>query len=175
MRPLFTYTMVLMVLSVVACKSRKDVAEEVMPIPQVDTAVVAVPETSESPVEKSEVIYYERTVCFGTCPSFVFTVESDGSCVYKGRNFVDMIGTYKGSVTEEQINTIRLQALALGYDTLQARYDQPMVSDLPSTITAIDGKRVLNRYHGPDLSRLYARLDSLILKVKWEDVESNKQ
>lgn len=73
------------------------------------------------------------------------------------------------------MNAIRLQAIALGYDTLQEKYDQPMVSDLPATITVIDGKRVMNRYQGPDLKLLYAELDSMILRVNWEGVENKNQ
>ena len=176
MRPLFTFTLILILLAVFSCKSRKDLEKDTLPTAQADTVVVIEPvKPVERPTEKSEVIYYERSACFGTCPSFIFTVDSEGKCNFKGRNFVDMIGDYKGTVTEDQVNAIRLQALTLGYDTLQGRYDQPMVSDLPSTITSIDGKRVLNRYNGPNLKLLYNSLDTLIVRVAWEGLEDNKK
>ncbi|MFT6182702.1 MAG: hypothetical protein ACJAU0_000880 [Flavobacteriales bacterium] len=165
-----------MLLSVFACKSRKDMEKDTLPMAQSDTVVVIEPVTPvERPTEKSEVIYYERSSCFGTCPSFIFTVDSEGQCNFKGRNFVDMIGDYKGTVAEEQVNAIRLQALTLGYDTLQGRYDNRMVSDLPSTITSIDGKRVVNRYNGPNLNLLYNSLDTLIVKVVWEGLKDNQK
>lgn len=175
MRSIFTYTFLVILLSAAACKSRKNVTEEIPAVPTPDTVTVARPILPiSSPIEKDEVIYYERSACFGTCPSFIFTVDAEGKCNFKGRNFVDMIGDYKGTVTEKQVNAIRLQALTLGYDTLQGRYDQPMVSDLPSTITSIDGKRVVNRYNGPDLKLLYNSLDTLIVRVVWEGVKNDQ-
>ncbi|MDG1780670.1 MAG: DUF6438 domain-containing protein [Flavobacteriales bacterium] len=177
MRQLPLYIIAVIFLSIVACKGKKDVAQPAPPPPPtIDTmAVVTEEPTPEVPAEPVQAFYYERTVCFGTCPSFSFEVFSDGKCTYNGRNFVDMIGMYKGQATEAQMNAIRLQAIALGYDTLQEKYDQPMVSDLPATITVIDGKRVMNRYQGPDLKLLYAELDSMILRVNWEGVENKNQ
>lgn len=175
MRQFSLYILAVIFIAFAACKGKKDVAQPASPaIPSIDTLAM-VPEVPEPevPAEAVQAFYYERTVCFGTCPSFSFEVFSDGKCTYTGRNFVDMIGKYKGQVTETQMNSIRLQAIALGYDTLKEKYDQPMVSDLPSTITIIDGKRVLNRYQGPDLKLLYASFDSLIIDVDWEGVENN--
>jgi hypothetical protein len=54
------------------------------------------------------------------------------------------------------------------FSTLDALYDSPMVTDLPSTILEINGHRVVNRYRGPDLSELYTVLEQLIASSEWQ-------
>ena len=148
----------------VACKGKKDVAETPVVVEEVVESAIVVDESDES--EPVQVIYYERTVCFGTCPSFIFTIDSDGSATYEGRNFVDLIGKYSGESSPADIASVMKVAKEVGYDTLQTSYDNPLVIDLPSTITIIGDKKVLNRYRGPALEGLYNHLDKLIADIK---------
>lgn len=156
--------------TLVACKGKKEVAQN--NLGSNDTPVentLTIDESDES--EPIQVIYYERTVCFGTCPSFIFTMKSDGSATYEGRNFVDLIGKYDGESSPIEIAEVMQVAKQCGYDTLQTAYDNPMVMDLPSTITVIGDKEVLNRYKGPDLETLYAKLDQVISEINWVKIQ----
>ena len=56
----------------------------------------------------------------------------------------------------------------MGYDTLQSRYDNPMVTDLPANIITINGKTVFNRYGGPDLDDIYTQIQRLVGSTDWK-------
>lgn len=158
-----------------SCKNKVKLQEQEAPVVEVeapvemgDSAIVGEPMEPEEPVQ---VLYYERTVCFGRCPSFVFTAMSDGSCTYNGRNFVDRIGEYTGVIDPMQFKAVFQIAEELNYSSLDDKYDNPMVTDLPATITGVNGKQVINRYQGPDLKKLYTALDSLTEQVVWKMVD----
>lgn len=159
-----------------ACKNREKIQEPEAEISantstdpaQVDSVIIPEVDTPEEPVQ---VLYYERTVCFGRCPSFVFTAMSNGSCTYNGRNFVDRIGQYTGTIDPAQFESVFQIAEELDYASLDDKYDNPMVTDLPATITGVKGKQVINRYQGPDLKKLYTALDSLTEQVVWKMVD----
>jgi hypothetical protein len=82
----------------------------------------------------------ERTPCFGYCPFYKVTLKSDGTIIYEGKKFVQMMGTYKGEV----YNFERLAQLisSVNYFNLNDNY-RAGVSDLPSAITSVvqNGKR----------------------------------
>ena len=59
-------------------------------------------------------------------------------------------------------------AVDMGFDTLQTRYDDPRVTDLPANVVTIHGKTVYNRYGGPDLSDLYMRIERLVGITDWK-------
>ena len=125
-----------------------------------------------------EVIRYEKTPCFGTCPQFVMVIQSDGKAFYQGKRFVDMEGSWRGEWSQKQIEEVLLKAEEIGFIGMEASYDNRFVSDLPSTTTVltIDGnpKSVLNRYEGPkELAQLYEVLDTIILDVKWKQDTDN--
>ncbi|WP_306643392.1 DUF6438 domain-containing protein [Sanyastnella coralliicola] len=176
MRTVIGYVFLVLIISagIAGCKAKDDLAETPPPPPPPPTPVqvdsVEIPET----VEPKTAIYYERTACFGTCPTFTFEALDNGMCFYEGRNFVDMIGKYKAEANTELFAEVFAIAEKLGYDTLQTTYDQPMVTDLPATITQIGDKRVNNRYQGPDLRELYNAIDSLIVKIDWSKDGSNQ-
>lgn len=153
-------------LLIAGCKNTKPVP---MPVPDTTEEVTVEEENADSTAieEPSQVVYYERTHCFGTCPVFTFRIESEGSAYYEGRNFVDLIGTYKAQVSEAQQNRILRSAESLNYQDLEGEYDEPMVMDLPAAITEIKGKQVINRYGGPNLKALYLTLDSVISELEW--------
>jgi hypothetical protein len=62
-----------------------------------------------------------------------------------------------------------------GYRDLAPAYDDPRITDLPSTITTIRGYQVENRYKGPDLATLYAVLDTTMANVPWRPIETKNQ
>lgn len=159
-------------LALASCKNREKIqepeAEVTAEVAQVDSVIV--PEVA-TPEEPTEVLYYERTVCFGRCPSFVFKAMSDGNCTYNGRNFVDRIGEYTGSIDPSEFEKIYAIAEELSFASLDDKYDNPMVTDLPATIVGVKGKTVINRYQGPDLKKLYTALDSLTEQIVWKKAD----
>jgi hypothetical protein len=157
---------VLFFLLIAGCGGRKNtvpVAEDVAPIGNEQIS-----DQMDGGDGTRQVIYYERTHCFGTCPVFRFTASSDGTCAYEGINFVDRIGKHIGSVEPAKVQAIAALANSMNYASLDTLYDDQYLMDLPAVITIIDGKTVINRYRGPDLSALYTSLDALIEDVQWE-------
>lgn len=179
LRLLFLCVPLLMLLVFNSCRNKNKVVAEssfaTNDTPQAGDSVVVVPPANpDAPQRADTLVYYQRTMCFGSCPSFIFIAKSDGRCYYEGQNFVDLIGEYQGICEQELIQPILDLAAAMRYDTLQSVYDNPMVTDLPSVITEIEGKRVINRYGGPRLKSLYSAIDEVIARINWERLE-NKQ
>ncbi len=118
-------------------------------------------------------VYFEKTACFGCGPAFVFQWDDDTVISMTiTRPFRDgalanlALGSYRATLSTEEAKRwnakiTEAQELA-SFSKLDALYDSPMVTDLPSTILEINGHRVVNRYRGPDLSELYTLLDQLI-------------
>ncbi len=123
--------------------------------------------------QKDTFLIYHRGACYGMCPIFDLVVYMDGSAVYEGKNFVDLIGFYQTKMDATALQKITDQANAIGYFGLEEKYDNPSVTDLPTTRTGIakDGKlkMVANRYKGPGgLRMLYETIDKVIAAQKWE-------
>ena len=55
---------------------------------------------AQTPSDQNQIteVTLERTPCFGYCPSYKVTLKSDGTIIYEGKKFVQMMGTYKGEV-----------------------------------------------------------------------------
>lgn len=179
LRLLAVYLPLVTILALGSCKNKdKMVAEE----PKAETTaqalgdsvVVNIPNNDDLPKRADTLVYYQRTMCFGSCPSFIFVARSNGKCYYEGQNFVDLIGEYRGDCDSALIQPVLDLADRIGYDTLQTVYDNPMVTDLPSVITEIEGKRVMNRYGGPNLSELYSAIDAVIAEIDWERQEDKQ-
>lgn len=132
----------------------------------------------ELPAEEI-LLTYQKTPCFGACPHFDFYWYADGSVVYEGKNFVERKGRYKGQLDVHLYAEVLALADSLQYFSFDEIYNNPMVSDLPSTTTVLRGlsgpARVENRYRGPEsLETLYTYLDMLLERVAWEAQPSNQ-
>lgn len=140
--------------------------------------VVSDQSSESTTIAPFEVIRYEKTPCFGTCPQFTMTVRSDGFAFYQGKRFVEMEGSWRSEWSQKQIEEVLLKAQEIGFSGMEASYDNRFVTDLPSTTTVLtlDGepKSVLNRYDGPkELAQLYIVLDGIIEDVKWTQDTDN--
>ena len=116
----------------------------------------------------------QKTMCYGSCPSFNFSVLNNGQATLTvGRFAEDMFGRhleegkYIGTIALNDIAQISSFAEKTGYLLLNDRYDNPMIMDIPAAISTINGKTVFNRYEGPDLKNLYTRIENLIRTVAW--------
>lgn len=144
-------------------------------------AAPPVAEVSTAPSNPVVVLFYERTPCFGMCPSFNLTVYSNGKATYEGKNFVDHIGFYQSQWDATALQNIMTAAEKINYFSLADRYDQQGVTDLPTVRTRLlkDGnlKEVANRYKGPkELQSLYQVIDDQIKLSEWKPIVfENKQ
>lgn len=150
-----------------ACKNSKQASEALVEEVTIETPVDSTIAEVDTVSSTDTLLYYRKTPCFGRCPSFELIVYRNHDARYEGQNFVNRIGVYTATVDEALIEDVLQEAEKSNYFQLDDRYDNRFVSDLPARITEVDGKRVYNRYEGPDLSALYAKLDTLIENTPW--------
>lgn len=79
--------------------------------------------TSTSAQSNISSVRMHRTVCFGKCPEYILTINSDGKATYEGRHFA----TYQG-IYEKQFDAKKAQALFNEYsrfrvDTCSSKYE----------------------------------------------------
>lgn len=159
-----------------SCKDKQQVIEEEA-VEVVEVPEEVVEEVEESPKD-SLVVVYQRTPCFGTCPIFTFKLYESGYATYKGENFVDKMGNFEGLAPINAFDEIRKKADEIGYFQMKDSYNDPMVSDLPATITEIMSdagtrKYVKNRYNGPaEIQQLYPVIDSIIENIEWKPIKN---
>ena len=117
----------------------------------------------------------QKTMCFGTCPTYNFEVLSDGRATLTVGRFAEDVlgralahGNYSGTMDLTLIDHIVIKARDLNYFSLNEKYDDPMLMDLPATISTIEEHYVYNRYNGPDLEELYKLIERFIATVDWQ-------
>jgi len=116
----------------------------------------------------------QRTPCYGRCPVYELSVLNTGEATLNVGRFCDeafgrslATGLHRGQVDVGMWRMVADLAADMGFDTLQSRYDDPKVMDLPANIVTIEGQTVYNRYGGPNLNDLYIRIERLVGTVEW--------
>lgn len=128
----------------------------------------------QAPLDVEVMVGLQRTACFGRCPVYELSVLNTGAATLKVGRFCDEAfgrslaeGMHKAEVDVTAWKDATDWAEAMGFDTLQSRYDNPKVMDLPANIVTVNGKTVFNRYGGPDLNELYTRIERLVGATDW--------
>jgi acetamidase/formamidase len=106
---------------------------------------------------KAGVITLERSVCFGTCPSYKVTVASDGTVTFEGRDFVKTKGRATSQIKPDDFKKLVNEFEKIKYFLLDDKYEPGTpgcpfsATDLPYARTSIqlNGKtKSLSHYHG---------------------------
>jgi len=107
-----------------------------------------------------KVMYFEQTVCFGTCPIYKVTLWENGDADYEGIDFVKTKGRHRVKFPMSFMNKIK------NFDTrgLKDVYDDN-ITDVPSTIIELGDKRIVARWNYPK------RTEELIKYVKGEMIK----
>ncbi|MFN8380258.1 MAG: DUF6438 domain-containing protein [Anaerolineae bacterium] len=121
----------------------------------------------------------ERTACFGSCPIYSVTIYDDGTVVYQGERFVDVLGEQTSQIDPALVEqTVQMFADA-GYFDWDDSYNEMLVTDLPSVITSAmrDGEtHRIERYEGDSnapflLPFLENWLDLIANTAQWTGVQ----
>jgi len=120
----------------------------------------------------SIIVAIERTACFGSCPSYRFTISKNGYAFYKGFAFVDKEGDHTARVDQSTISNILEAAQKTNYFDLDEFYWEP-ITDVPTTYTTIvkNAQRfnVLNQSEAPQsLIDFELFLDDVIAEIDWK-------
>ena len=110
-------------------------------------------ETKDTAMEVQVVVGLQRTPCFGQCPVYELSVLNTGEATLNVGRFATkpLVVLWRKDCTVRRWTSAcgawwRIWPRDMGFDTLQSRYDDPMVMDLPANIITIDGHTVYNRF-----------------------------
>lgn len=103
--------------------------------------------TEEGPLYPDFRLKFERHACFGTCPIYAFTLTGDGTLIYEGQNFVEVMGTRTTQVSQAQIKELVGAFDEADFFELEDRYES-QATDLPAiTLTLTLDGRTKTIYH----------------------------
>lgn len=125
-------------------------------------------------------IQMTRGACFGRCPSYTVSIESNGNAAYQGRTFAPYEGEYVKTFPAQQVAALFAEFSKYRLDTCQENY-KVMLPDLPGMdfTLIIDGKEktIRNASFGPDFFRALAiKLDSTVkINDTWRKVSNTEK
>jgi hypothetical protein len=103
------------------------------------------------------VVKITRSSCYGKCPTYEFTIMSDGTVHWRGIMNVEKLGDFTAKVPTSVLADIKKRAAAIKYFSMQESYPSPgeaFIADLPACTTYIFDKnrekRIINRHDGPE-------------------------
>jgi hypothetical protein len=130
--------------------------------------------TDEKPVSPRDslIIAFEKTPCFGRCPVYKIKVFESGFTMYEGLNFAERLGTFSTTLSREKIEKVYELANKTDFFELDSLYNDPYVSDLPSTIVMLsrngEKKRVVSRINAPEKLNIFIEnLAVLLNENEW--------
>jgi len=115
----------------------------------------------------------ERGFCFGKCPVYKMNIYNSGYATYEGIRNVEMLGTYSGKFTPQQMNELIASAEGISFFSLDENYDNPNVTDLPSATMSIviNAKRHQVKYRAkfpPELRVFQTVFEDMNKEVSWK-------
>lgn len=57
--------------------------------------------------EADTLVQMERTICFGTCPSYTLSILENGKITFNGRDFVEHQGEATGMMSQENLDQLK--------------------------------------------------------------------
>lgn len=124
------------------------------------------------------ILEFEKTTCFGKCPSFKVQIFSNGKVIYQGKANVEKTGFFESKVNDSFMFFIFQEAEKIGFFQFSNTYpvDGKEIPDLPKTITYLnDGSnelKVVDAFDAPLSLRNFEKfLIDKIDSLYWEKVK----
>jgi len=89
--------------SVIKSSNESETIEKVKPLPRFLT-VLTISDTLTTNADT--LLYYQRAPCFGFCPSFTYTLFTNGIVIYTGYNNIEPLGTWYALISESLLSEI---------------------------------------------------------------------
>jgi len=124
--------------------------------------------------ENNPVFSLSRSACYGYCPTYNLTFKGNGEATYEGLNHVDRIGTYRATVSKDQLINLMKRFKEIKFFELKDLYDD-MVTDIPTYTVSytLNGKtkQVVDRFGSPQELRDAERyMDDIANSLDWKKV-----
>ena len=131
-------------------------------------ALSILPAAAPAPASPVQTIIYETGPCFGACPVYRLTINSNGIGTFEGRRFTRLTGAHPIRFTAAQYQAFARELAPLRPASGSVRYSgercRSMATDLPSaevTWRSRRGSQNLYFYYGCDMQRNRALADRL--------------
>ncbi len=82
------------------------------------------------------VLVFQRTPCYGTCPTYTATIFRNGQVSYHGERFVPLTGQHTLSLAPATVTAMLDEARRIDFNQLAPSYTSN-ISDLPATIITV--------------------------------------
>lgn len=123
-------------------------------------------------------LHYQRSACFGFCPTFNYTLYQNGMLHYEGIQHVDDLGSKFGLVTDVWWEEVLQKLKEFQFYELENVYPTDpklFIVDLPNTIILVkeygERKKVIDNYQAPkNLKNLEFFLEDHFKKISVSDV-----
>lgn len=146
------------------------------PLPRFDTGL-AVKDTLVDGLDT--LLYYQRSACFGFCPTFNYTVYDNGIVRYQGLQHVDWMGTHYARISDAWWDEVKDSLRSSGFFELAPVYPvepELYIPDLPNTVIVAKEygliKRVVDNHHAPKpLKRFEIFLEDHFRKLSFTNFE----
>ncbi|HZS43525.1 MAG TPA: DUF6438 domain-containing protein [Blastocatellia bacterium] len=73
-------------------------------------------------IPKDLKITLERTICYGTCPSYILTISADGTVTFDGRQYTKQKGVVTGKINQDHVKQLIAEFDKAKYFSLKDRY-----------------------------------------------------
>lgn len=118
---------------------------------------------SQSQEPPEPLLLFQKTPCYGTCPSYNATFYTDGSVRYEGLRHVPVQDTLQLCLPKKELKELQALIRSTDYTTWENSYSSPY-TDLPATYITFyeqgrEVKRVKHQQGGPAaLQQLQAKI-----------------
>lgn len=171
------FSFIAMIALVASCATSKNKSQETSDSAKAEAPTSKV-QLDEKPAKLEEANLFatiKRGYCYGTCPVYELKIYMNGEATYNGIRNVEMEGMHSAQMTKENLASLLQKAKDISYMSMKDVYDNPGITDLPSTTTSIvmngERKEVKRRYGYPtELLALEKLFDEIIASTRWEKI-----
>lgn len=119
----------------------------------------------------------KKSPCFGECPVFVFQLFNNQTAFYRGLRFVDRLGDYTTTLSDEDFSKLNEMINAKKMAQLDNEYIDRRILDLPSTIITFKDKKIEYHHHlaPEELLNTTKSIELIMNSLQWkETLPANK-
>ena len=162
--------------TVTKSSNESEIIEKIKPLPRFLTTLT-LNDTLTSNADT--LLYYQRAPCFGFCPSFTYTLFTNGIVIYTGYNNIEPLGTWYALISESWWSEVIAAANQIDFFNLSDHYPidiKENIPDLPNTNIMIKeyGKRkfISDNHHSPsELKNFEIAIDKKLKDLKLTDLK----
>ena len=128
--------------------------------------------------EQTVLFRFDKTPCFGQCPTYTMTFYSNGTVRLDGKAHLDLLGIYELKMKKKQVKQLVERLDEIGFCKLEEEYGTG-ISDFPSTIISKNcsgkHKTVTAVVDMPeDLAEFINETHNLLAEEKWVVISKNE-